>query len=960
MRKYRADTIRYAFKPWFVGEESEDGEQRSFCPICEDPQTSKSPSAMFNIAEGIWNCLKGNHGGQITRLALDLKRERGWSIVAEAKANKLNEETSTSASNSAALKEGGCGVTIDDVRNWNKALHASRATLSRLVNGRGLTIETIDKYLLGWDGSRVTIPVWDVDGEIVNVRRYSFSKNAVNKMLNIKGHGTARIYLPDVLAANQKIVLCEGEFDCLVLNQAGIPAVTGTGGCKTFKNNWPPLFAGRDVYLCFDRDEEGRAAAQRVARKLKTYAKSIHTVVIPLDHRGADVTDYMVHGLKSPDDFRQLMLDAEVFVSGQGGTVSRAGHSYDDSQVADFGKRVTLAQSVEESRQGEVLEMVVSVTGRQHEPYAAPRVLYASCDQSKGAACTICPLTTYNGEVEKYIRADDPILFSFVDATDERRRKLMRELVGSRCSDRVQFDTTSFWYIEELLVQPAVDEIEEGTAGIPIRRPVFAVSSNNTGIQSKIKIVGRNVVDPASGRLRLLTWQNELVGLDIDRFILDGRARALLNPFRPKAGQSSLDRCLSIAHDMASSVTQIYGRDLLHVAYDLAWHSVLSLNVAGAQIQKGWIEMMVVGDTRTGKSEIAYRLQEHYRCGQITSCEGMSFAGIVGGVQQIDKRWHTTWGIVPMNDRRLVVLDEVSGMAEKNIIEQMSSIRSSGIAQITKISTEQTPARTRLIWITNPQDGSMLFDTQDAGMAALRSVVPNAEDQARFDYVVAAAKGEVPADVINVSGRSRTEPRYTSEMCEMLVKWAWSLKPDDIIVTSEAVSAAIEAARGIDKKYVPDPPLIQAENARLKILRIAAAIAARTFSEQDGRLIVDDEHVEGAVEFLDMIYTADAMAYSRHSRRRIQANKIARQRKQEIVAWLTDSPDALLTLQMVGSNTFRSRDFMEYGGMAPDEAHNVVKTLIQHRAAIRLKRGEMRMSSQLVAAIRQIEDMEEG
>ena len=32
-----------------------------------------------------------------------------------------------------------------------------------------------------------------------------------------------------------------------------------------------------------------------------------------------------------------------------------------------------------------------------------------------------------------------------------------------------------------------------------------------------------------------------------------------------------------------------------------------------------------------------------------------------------------TWGVVPMNDRRLVILDEVSGLAEKGVIEQMDA-----------------------------------------------------------------------------------------------------------------------------------------------------------------------------------------------------------------------------------------------------------------------------------------------
>jgi hypothetical protein len=74
---YNPDTVRYAFSPWFVGSgtEDEDGNIRAFCPICEDPDTSKSPSAAFKPTLGVWNCQKGSHGGSIVRLAADLKKE---------------------------------------------------------------------------------------------------------------------------------------------------------------------------------------------------------------------------------------------------------------------------------------------------------------------------------------------------------------------------------------------------------------------------------------------------------------------------------------------------------------------------------------------------------------------------------------------------------------------------------------------------------------------------------------------------------------------------------------------------------------------------------------------------------------------------------------------------------------------------------------------------------------------
>lgn len=49
-----------------------------------------------------------------------------------------------------------------------------RATL----NDYGLDDLTIDTHLLGWDGKRVTRPVFDCDGFVVEIKRYDLSDDA--------------------------------------------------------------------------------------------------------------------------------------------------------------------------------------------------------------------------------------------------------------------------------------------------------------------------------------------------------------------------------------------------------------------------------------------------------------------------------------------------------------------------------------------------------------------------------------------------------------------------------------------------------------------------------------------------------------------------------------------------------------------------------------------------------------
>lgn len=945
-KKYKPDTVRAAFSKYAVGDEN-DGEQRMFCPICESPDSSKSPSASMNADSGVWNCLKGNHGGSIAWLVRDLTNERGFNIRAEAMRGRHLDQTFRSA----AVTRLNSGSPLPDpaqISKWTEALMGNKKVLGLMMETRGLDRRTIIEWELGWDGSRYTIPVRDIGGELLNVRRYKLNAGVTDKMLNLPGHGTAQIYRPDILASNEEIVITEGEMDCIILNQYGIPAVTHTAGAATFRPNWAGMFIGKTVWVAYDNDDAGRKGSKKVEQILTAFAERVYIMEIPIPVKGADVTDFLHKEGHSASDFRALMQVAQE---------SASTGSLKSAPLAEAGERFNLQSSMSQANQAKTMELIVSISGKQAEPYTAPKRITATCDMSKGAACEMCPIAARNGQAEIDVREDDDQILRFVDVTEQRHKQLLRDITGARCSDRVEFEVDENYHIEELLVQPSVDDRQDGETQQPIRRTAFSVSTHASTVNSKVRLVGKNVSDPKSGRLRWMSWVNQPVELDIDKFTLTPGLRERLETFQPVGGQSPLDKALEIANDMASNVTHIYGRDLLHVGYDLVWHSPVSFKIHDMTIPKGWLEMLVVGDTRTGKSEAATRLAKHYRSGIVQSCEGMSFPGLVGGVQQVDGRWHMTWGVIPMNDRRLVVLDEVSGLKEKNVIEQMSSIRSSGIAQVTKIAAEETSARTRLVWIANPADGSMIRDSPTAGMGAMRTVVEHAEDIARFDFVMATAKGDVDTRLINASFSEVHNPSYSSEDCEALAKWAWSLTRDDVVISDAAADAAVKAAINLGERYMSDPPLIQSENARFKVLRVAAALAARTFSvSKRGKLQVGREHVHDAVRFLDMIYGESAMGYATASGRYLENERRAVSKKEQARAYLREhQDDILLTLRMVGGNNFRTRDFADFGGMDIADAKQVVHTLLKWQLVYTKTRGDIGMSPILQDVIRELE-----
>jgi hypothetical protein len=445
----------------------------------------------------------------------------------------------------------------------------------------------------------------------------------------------------------------------------------------------------------------------------------------------------------------------------------------------------------------------------------------------------------------------------------------------------------------------------------------------------------------------------------LDRFEMNDDLRARMEgAFWPRGEQEPMDKLREIAGDLSANVTHIWGRPELHIAYDLVWHSVLDFRFRNAYVGKGWLELLVMGDTRTGKSEAASRLIRHYGAGVLKSCEGATLAGLVGGAQQIGSSWVITWGTIPLHDRRLVVLDEVSGIADKNILEQMSAVRSSGKAQVSKIVSQETNARTRLIWISNPVDGNRINQTARGAIDAIARLIPNPEDIARFDIAMVASGEDVRSSLINAARPPRADHVATSDLCSALVTWCWSRKREDVVWASGTERYILQQAEALGGRYISDPPLIQPENVRFKLARLAVAVAARLFSH-DGtgqKVFVNKEHVRAAVRFLDVLYRQRWFGYADHSRKEIRAKQSAIESADECRRWMLTHEAVLKTLRSVINDTqFRSRDFEEFGSAARDEAAIFVGELVRMGMVRRKSKGYIEMTPELIRIVHELE-----
>lgn len=193
------------------------------------------------------------------------------------------------------------------------ARHYHEALPSRVrayLNGRGIPGDVIDRALLGWNGSRITIPIPSRAGEVAffKLAKDPEDQSPSPKMLAPRGMGYELYGWDRLLARPERIIVCEGEFDRLVLEARGFPAVSSTGGAGTFRQEWARDFEGiPEIYICFDCDEAGQRGALRVGR-LIPHAK---VAMLPEEvGESGDVTDFFVRCGRSQADFEWLLAAA--------------------------------------------------------------------------------------------------------------------------------------------------------------------------------------------------------------------------------------------------------------------------------------------------------------------------------------------------------------------------------------------------------------------------------------------------------------------------------------------------------------------------------------------------------------------------------------------------------------------------------------------------------------------------
>lgn len=814
------------------------------CPHHEDIHPSLSVG-LANGAAKCWAASCGRSWGNIVHFEADLKgttesdaarilySEFVRSLVPEAEIAILQNNLRDSPS----------------YRNW-------------LLSDCAITNEGIKLFGLGLDrrSGRIAIPVRDRWDNCVNARLYKLPRHRKGsdeklKVINWqKGFGKLDLFpwlqflRYDI---SKPVFVMASEKETMVAILHGLQAICGTCGEDAWDDEWTELLTGYRIGIVGQNDAGGRKAAQKKLATLQTVSDGCFDIRIPSKQK--DFADWVVReGGNGLALLGQLKLGEKETV-----------------QVSKSQPRVPvgeLKEPVKPTYYSEELQEIAYVGTRTE---MLNKVLRSNGIVAAKAAYTYSipwkfKLKAKNSPQRMWAVPLGRELLNFVQRSDSDIVEAVRTFWKD---DKLQVEPTEFITVTEVEIIPTAT-VDRDVPYV-VQKCYYVGPWIDANIPYELEIIPTTEI--RSQKTVGIIVKATPISLSFEKQTYTAEDFATLQIFQPDDGQTIWEMLFDTAEQTAKHYTKIYNRPDWHIAALLTWLSPIGWKFPNEpDIQRGWLNTLAIGDTETGKSKVVRTIQQLTKCGQIVNAENCTYVGLVGGaVKMGSNQFMLRWGRIPLCDKQLVVIEELSGLTIEQI-SNMSDVRSSGVARLDKggLSAE-TNARTRILVLSNVRSVNKTLASYTSGVRAVQELIGHGEDIARFDLILTLVDSDVSMDVINRPARREKGKRdYEPEHLAKLVRFVWSLKPEQVRITTEAYMSCLESTKELAEEYHPAVPLFKGGSGRYKIARIAASIAALQFSWdiEKGVLIVNEEHVSAAVRFMKLLYNKPPLRYDEWSK----------------------------------------------------------------------------------------------
>jgi len=674
-------------------------------------------------------------------------------------------------------------------------------------------------------------------------------------------------------------------------------------------------FKGKEIVIVPDSDSAGRRNAQKLAEQLHPIAKQIKIIDLDKSEMNPNGLDPAVvnetylggtwHSKRAEKDYTDFLRK-----NGFNENAAAVWYKLEASNPVftlnpDRERKVVCKVSVQEARNpkyysvdGNIqLETIASVSDLDSNAYLYPTSVIVKCDgcerrsrmeksgkKGRPGICSECmiplmpgftneepveihmhvkDIPTEHANKVNHIKVDPHDILGLIGVTEDQRTKQCKKLlkINMRCPSVVIADKEK----EKLLRVRLVDDVTTHQMSDKVHEP----GSADIGIEGFL-LGARDIYPNRSYRFKaqqthnwndqyavLFIWEAEPVQTSIEMFQMSDSVIDILQIFRQKPGQTVAD-VLKHRYKIFGDAAGLTGREDIFLACDLAFFSQAILNNQELlpRVHRGWVEVLIFGDSRCGKSIAAGFLRDHYRLGEyVAGSSATTRSGLLAGVRMFNGKPSISWGKIPMNDMGIVIIDELSNL-DVQTLQDMTPSRSDGILDMAMITSGTAYARTAKIMLSNPR----VWKTEDArssqyGVMEIKNFCTKDEVASRFDYVLYVKQSDVPVSSLQ-SSYTPISNIFTPLQCQTHLKWAKSRKPDQIVY-EEGVTELIHSIQNeMSAKFHESTQFVNTE-MRAKICRMAISVAAITVSTPDDdyeKIMVRKEHVEFIRDMLMKTY----------------------------------------------------------------------------------------------------------
>ena len=844
-------------------------------------------------------------------------------------------------------------IKAETIARWLGQIWTQDAMLHELY-ARGLTSNDIISNSIGYENGRIVIPIRDNFGSFVSAKRYKPGA-AERKMIWMKGRARGPFVYPSKseLDLFSTVVLAGGEIKALCGKNHFNKLTIGCVCCVLSETSWDPAltpyFSGKTVYIAYDADSAGRAGARIVAANLIKVAKAVHIVNLEFDTsiKSGGLDDWLVYqkaqGRTTEEIQAKFLSFAKEFDPSHMDEVVES-LSVDDEDSDEDPEETTLDGAYAPELVGKKLLFRAAISAAENVPRIVPRTWHVSCSKSEDY-CSRCVINLADTRT-KTVAGDSAFILDAVSSPARIEAHMLKAHGIPSVCKKATIEVQANWNVSELRVgRPlAVDSTDLGTQFVDdgdsnsrkTAQPLYYVqaSPRELDLQLTYQFLGRARPNPATLYANLVCGEATVADDDLTKWAMSDEEAHLVSKFRERGDITT--RLADLALATERHITGINNRYAMHLTMLLTYASSLYLPYKG-KYYRGWMEALIVGDSANGKSDAARYLRQALGLGEVVPCKTATRAGILGGSIKTDDtgRMMVKWGSLVVNDRRLVILEELKGLAPE-AFAALTDARSSGTAHIVMAASRSARCRTRLIAISNP-DSTRSLSQYPYGVTALKELVRAPEDLRRFDLscVVSNASQNV------LESDAPTPEMETQKLLRALVLSAWTVHAEDIRFTPQATLLVAKEAASLKEQFSPEVPLIDPGSTGLKLARLAVAAAnlAGANPEEPG-VSVTDEHVQWSVDFLREMYCSEDVGYGDFSTAARVMSSFDSEAIDLIIETIkiADKARSLATF-LFTSTTLDATDVMQFGGCMPVEAEEIISTLRRMHALRRVSAG---------------------